>query len=151
MRSCKGCTLCCELLGITEIDKPAFTKCWNQNHTGCSVYDHRPPSCRQFDCAWRLGHVPKHLRPSTTGAVITSNGQMIMIYVNEMPVHPRALKQLTGYASSGIPTIVACKDRRWQMTKLGTLQEILQTEPEVDTPLQATADAGSPGDSDPTG
>ena len=127
MRSCKDCTLCCELLGINEIDKPAFSKCWNQTRTGCSVYADRPPSCRQFDCAWRRGDVPKHLKPNKTGAVITSNGRMIMVYSN-LPLQTKVQEYLREHAVSGLTVVVAIQDKRWTMTRAGALSEVIRSD-----------------------
>ncbi len=127
MRSCNGCTLCCELLGITEINKPANSKCWNQTRDGCSVYEHRPPSCAQFECAWRLSHVPKNLRPSKTGAVIASNNRMIKCFVRENQVpHKQVMEQLADYAKAGITVVIASGSDRFVLTRSGGMQQIFQ-------------------------
>jgi hypothetical protein len=54
LRKCNECTLCCRLLPVSEINKPANTRCPSQRHTGCSVYATRPMSCRVWSCIWLL-------------------------------------------------------------------------------------------------
>lgn len=53
-RSCRSCTLCCELPDIDELDKPANTLCRHcVRDEGCIAYAARPATCRDFLCAWR--------------------------------------------------------------------------------------------------
>jgi hypothetical protein len=52
-RSCGACTLCCRLLPIRELRKPAATKCPHQKFgKGCTIYAHRPTECRAWSCRW---------------------------------------------------------------------------------------------------
>lgn len=52
-RSCGTCSLCCKLLEIASIDKPAGKWCPDcAPPNGCSVYDRRPEECRGFSCGW---------------------------------------------------------------------------------------------------
>lgn len=52
MRKCNECTLCCRLLPVSEMGKPANTKCTYQRISGCTVYERRPWSCRFWSCEW---------------------------------------------------------------------------------------------------
>ena len=125
MRKCGSCTLCCDYLGVTEIHKPEFCECWNLDRKGCAVYDNRPPSCRQFDCAWRRGDVPKRLMQSTTKAVITSDSNMVQVYTRGR-LNKSVLEYVTKYAREGVTVIVAIEDRRFQVTPLGTMREVFR-------------------------
>ena len=50
-RNCLGCTRCCELLSVAELDKPPMVACTHCHVTGgCRIYRHRPTECRQFFC-----------------------------------------------------------------------------------------------------
>jgi hypothetical protein len=54
-RRCGGCTLCCKLLPVAEIDKPAGQRCKHQSHAkGCAVYQKSafPYSCAMWNCRW---------------------------------------------------------------------------------------------------
>jgi len=64
-RSCSGCTLCCKLSGIPELQKPPLQWCSHCDpRSGCTVYAARPQSCREFICAWRAGYGPEAMKPS---------------------------------------------------------------------------------------
>jgi hypothetical protein len=53
-RSCGSCSLCCKLLQIDELEKPAGTWCSHcaSGRGGCAIYDRRPKECRTFYCSW---------------------------------------------------------------------------------------------------
>jgi uncharacterized protein len=45
--NCDSCALCCKLLAIPEIEKPAGQWCKHCTKTrGCDVYETRPEPCR---------------------------------------------------------------------------------------------------------
>lgn len=54
MRSCGDCSLCCKLLGIAELEKPAGKWCphCDPGKARCRSYDDRPMTCRTFACGW---------------------------------------------------------------------------------------------------
>lgn len=52
-RSCAGCTLCCKLLSISELNKPQ--QLWCEHCTigrGCKIYDSKPSECSTFYCMY---------------------------------------------------------------------------------------------------
>jgi hypothetical protein len=52
-RKCGDCQLCCKLLPVSEIGKPAATRCEHQRHgKGCAIYARRPRSCQLWSCQW---------------------------------------------------------------------------------------------------
>jgi hypothetical protein len=52
-RSCGGCTMCCKVLGITELAKPVGKWCTHcEIGKGCKIYETRPEECRKFHCLW---------------------------------------------------------------------------------------------------
>jgi hypothetical protein len=54
-RQCGSCSLCCKVLVIPELSKPAGPWCEHCNPgRGCSIYADRPPVCRAFGCQWLL-------------------------------------------------------------------------------------------------
>lgn len=85
-RSCGGCTLCCKIFGIPEIDKPRFQWCGHcAIGEGCRIYETRPATCRAFVCGWLVdGTVPDHWKPSESRMVLTSEhgGRRLVIYVD---------------------------------------------------------------------
>jgi hypothetical protein len=71
-RRCGGCTLCCKLLPIKELQKPANTRCKHQRAgKGCSIYEQRPWSCQFWSCKWLANDDTRDLRrPDRSGYVI---------------------------------------------------------------------------------
>jgi hypothetical protein len=55
-RECGACSLCCKLLHVVELSKPAGAWCRHcrPGAGGCSVHATRPDICRDFFCGWRL-------------------------------------------------------------------------------------------------
>jgi hypothetical protein len=68
-RECGDCTLCCTLLGVQDIDKPAQTKCEHECDSGCGIYETRPYSCKRFDCLWLKRLLPVWARPDKINVV----------------------------------------------------------------------------------
>jgi hypothetical protein len=56
MRQCGDCQLCCKLLPVKSLDKPAGQRCQHQSHArGCKVYARLArvsPECRLWNCRW---------------------------------------------------------------------------------------------------
>ena len=71
-RSCGDCALCCSVLRVDELDKPARTPCQQlrSDGPGCSIYSTRPAICRDYKCAWLLGSFGDEDRPDQLGAVL---------------------------------------------------------------------------------
>lgn len=71
-RSCSGCTLCCRLLPVVELEKAAGARCQHQRTgKGCGIYDHAPSACRLWNCRWLLNDDTAELRrPDRSGYVI---------------------------------------------------------------------------------
>lgn len=85
-RSCEGCTLCCKIFGIPELEKPRHEWCAHcEIGKGCRIYETRPASCREFVCGWLIdGTVPEHWRPAKSRMVLTTEdgGRRLVINVD---------------------------------------------------------------------
>ena len=93
-RECAECSLCCVVMGVKSIGKPAGVRCKYLGPKGCSIYATRPKECRDFDCIWLQGTaIPANLKPSKSGVVIGANdrGTIPVFYVN--PSNPKAWKK----------------------------------------------------------
>jgi len=77
-RTCGDCTLCCKLMAISALGKPAGTWCPHcaVGH-GCRIYPDRPPECRTFACGWLVDpKLGEEWRPSRSHIVlVASQGQ----------------------------------------------------------------------------
>lgn len=53
-RVCGSCQLCCRLMPIPPLRKPAMTRCQHQSFAkGCKVHHHgKPVCCKTFACLW---------------------------------------------------------------------------------------------------
>lgn len=72
-RECGSCTLCCRVIGVNVLNKPANIWCEHCDpRSGCQIYEGRPDECRDFMCVWltdeRLGN---WARPDKVHVVLT--------------------------------------------------------------------------------
>lgn len=70
-RECGGCTACCIVKEVEEIDKMPGEPCEYQNDFGCAIYKNRPPSCKTYACFWLTGILKDfQYRPDQCGVVV---------------------------------------------------------------------------------
>lgn len=85
-RECGTCALCCKLLGIAALDKPAGTWCANcAPPHGCTIYDTRPQECRDFACVWLESKVlGEEWKPSRSKIVLylIDDGSRLIAHVD---------------------------------------------------------------------
>ena len=83
-RECGDCSLCCKVLDIDALNKPAGKWCQHcrPGDGGCSIYQTRPATCRDFACGWlviaRLGEEwkPSRARMSDSFSTRTTPGPL---------------------------------------------------------------------------
>lgn len=123
MHNCDGCTACCKVMKIRELNKPAHTWCQHcKIGVGCGSYDTRPESCRVYECIWlqtqRMDKpIAFELRPDKSRVVIgtTNQGEEIVLYVS--PDRPDAWKRggfeklVDELLSKGKTVWVSCEDK----------------------------------------
>ncbi len=84
---CSGCTLCCVLLPIEEMSKPAYVPCHNICAIGCSIHESTalPAVCAGFKCMHIEQNMPPDLlppHPLKCGAYVygfMQNGKYIVV------------------------------------------------------------------------
>lgn len=86
MKTCGGCTECCRLVPVAEIGVKSFTGCPMRRtliHAagpGCSIYEKRPYSCRNWSCGWLLSpDLPDEFRPDRIGFVIDERKDLVQV------------------------------------------------------------------------
>ena len=122
-RSCGNCTLCCKLLGITEIDKPRGEWCRHcEVGSGCGIYADRPSECRDFYCVYLTSPMmDRHWFPARSKMVVAPecDGERIAVHVD--PGRPNAwreqpyyndLKRWAALAARDLRQIVVCVGKR---------------------------------------
>lgn len=124
-RTCGDCTLCCKVMGITELKKPAGTWCEHcAPGVGCKIYKDRPSSCAGFECLWLQGSpatVPDELKPNRCKAVIVPMKEPFQGFVvHADPGYPTAWSEgllkyyIDAAVRSGLSVaIVVGKERYW--------------------------------------
>ena len=83
-RICGSCTLCCTVMQVEELNKPAGVTCsYLAMGSGCTIRDQRPRACRRFFCGWRLDpNIDSLWKPSICGFVLTISlryGSMLLM------------------------------------------------------------------------
>ena len=79
-RKCNGCTLCCKLLPVVEINKLANEKCQHQRFSkGCNIYLNKPISCSSWSCRWLLNQAGDTKRPDICHYVIDTIPDIVQI------------------------------------------------------------------------
>lgn len=84
MRACDGCTLCCKIMGVREIDKPRGQWC---NHCdigkGCVVHSTSPSECKIYTCRFQVDPgLDENWRPSKCGLVINADRRRVVVNVD---------------------------------------------------------------------
>lgn len=71
-RECGSCTLCCKLMKVTELKKPALKWCKHCDvGVGCRIYENRPNECQQFSCMYLLDeNLDEHWNPLKSKMVL---------------------------------------------------------------------------------
>jgi hypothetical protein len=100
VRSCDGCTLCCKVMSVYELEKPPAAWCIHcREGVGCSIYDSRPTECRQFFCGYLvLPELSEEWKPSRSRIIVTSEviGNRTTFHVD--PGDPDAWRRQPFYA-----------------------------------------------------
>ncbi len=99
-RDCRGCSLCCRILGVDEIRKPQNTRCPNCDVAGgCRIYASRPGECRDFFCGYlTLPMVDEAWFPARCKMVVypAAEGNRLTVHVD--PARPDAWRQEPHYS-----------------------------------------------------
>src|SRR5437016_4259730 len=100
MRNCDRCTLCCKVMAVTELKKPADTWCEHCDRgKGCGTYVSRPQSCRDFQCLYLLlPDVPADWKPDLCHMVLVSELNGLRVVVHCDPQRPDAWKREPHYS-----------------------------------------------------
>ena len=89
-KTCGDCGLCCKLMGVTALEKPAGKWCRHFSKAGgCAVYADRPDDCRVFNCLWLLTDaLGPEWKPTVAGFVLHSEQGGARLIVESDPARP---------------------------------------------------------------
>jgi hypothetical protein len=100
-RSCGSCSLCCKVVAVAELDKPAGQWCIHAARgRGCQIHETRPPSCRAFFCAWLTDpSFGPEWKPEVSRFVLAAEPKSQALMVLADPGMPFAWKREPYYAA----------------------------------------------------
>lgn len=141
-RTCGTCTLCCKVLGIQEIDKPAGRWCPHcQPGRGCKIYGQRPDECRTFACLWLTQpFLDEEWRPDTSKLVLHTEHGTDRLTVRVDPGAPHAWRKEPFYGQIRAWARAALASRRQVIVMVGDNATVVL--PDADVPVGRV----SPGD-----
>ena len=89
-KACGDCGLCCKIMGVTALAKPAGRWCRHFGKaTGCAIYGERPDDCRVFNCLWLLTDaLGPEWKPTVAGFVLHSEAGGTRLIVECDPARP---------------------------------------------------------------
>ena len=99
-RECGECTLCCKVVGVEDLKKPAGTWCAHcTSSRGCGIYETRPEECRTFVCAWLETHtLDERWKPSRCKFVVSAEPGNVNLKVSVDPARPDAWRKEPFYS-----------------------------------------------------
>ena len=101
---CGDCKACCTALVIKVLNKPANTPCQNLCDKGCSIYDSKPQTCTEFECAYIQGtNIPESLRPDKCGVIFIKQDSKTFksVLIPGMEVTDMAKAQMNDFMKQG--------------------------------------------------
>lgn len=96
MAECGTCSLCCKVLGISDLTPPKPPGKWCSyakpgSDRACTIYEQRPASCRDFECGWLANDGAPELRPDRIHLTITGESKKMDAYIVHVdPGYPGA-------------------------------------------------------------
>jgi hypothetical protein len=99
-KSCGRCTLCCKVMAVDSLDKPAGAWCTHcLQSSGCAIYEARPNDCRIYMCDWLLSpELGPEWRPDKARFVLETADGGRNTYVNLDPQRPDAWRREPYYS-----------------------------------------------------
>jgi len=118
-KTCGPCTMCCSVLEIAEMKKPAGPLCIDcQLGSGCSIYSSRPQVCRDFECEWLIRRdLSRRLRPDLVGAILMEDADSDEYRAVCAPEKPMAWRNPVIFAH----LVAVAKTRRVVVAKAGLI------------------------------
>jgi len=133
VKSCGDCGLCCKLMGVTELQKPAGKWCVHfRRGRGCDAYETRPPSCRVFNCTWLLTEaLDETWKPTACGFLMHADDGRLIVECD--PSRPHAWRadpyrrMLEGWASAGQEVLIFAGKRGLRLNPDATTSPVVRS------------------------
>ena len=130
-RNCSGCSLCCTLLRIEELDKPPMVACANcEAGGGCRIYQDRPTECRQFYCGYLLdAKLDERWKPSRSNLLVAFEEYPYAVAIHVDPAFPDAWRAEPFYSQIRCWAAVAARTQAQVVVWQGDSKIIVPPEP----------------------
>ena len=94
-RGCGSCGLCCKLLAVEALAKPAHQWCSHfEAGAGCGIYAERPQECRTFRCLWLTGpQLGDEWQPNRSRIVLFLTDDRSQLIASVDPAYPDAWRK----------------------------------------------------------
>jgi Fe-S-cluster containining protein len=138
-RNCGSCSLCCKVMPVQALDKPAGQWCIHAvPKSGCAVHADRPSACQSFFCAWRLDpDLGPEWKPEAARFVLSADPARRALMVTVDPGMPLAWKRAPYYAR--LKQLSAMAFRQDQKVLVDLRSHITVLLPDRDVALGAVA------------
>jgi hypothetical protein len=92
MKACGTCSLCCKLLEIPALEKPAGAWCRHSvKGRGCGIHGSHPQACRVFSCGWLArADLDERWKPQTAHFLLRDELDAGQLCVDVDPGYPAA-------------------------------------------------------------
>jgi hypothetical protein len=122
-RACGTCMMCCKLLRIEELEKPAGVWCRHaMTGKGCGIYENRPPVCQNFHCQWMLdSSLGPEWKPEKAKFVMSPDRKQQEIFnINVDPAFPDAWTKPPFFATIKNWVAAGATLGRFALVQIGT-------------------------------
>lgn len=104
MKTCGACNLCCKVLQVESLAKPAGRLCEHaMGGRGCAIHGRHPADCQAFACGWlQWEDLGEAWKPDVARFLIRNEPSRGRLSIDVDPEHPDAWRAATYY-----PTIKA--------------------------------------------
>lgn len=122
-KSCGTCSLCCKLVYVEELQKPAHQWCvHNRPGKGCAIWGEHPEVCKAWQCGWILmPQLDERWKPERCGFILRNRFESQQLVIDVDPAKPDAwrkapyLAEIRAWAKRSVAArqqVVVCVGRR---------------------------------------
>jgi hypothetical protein len=140
IRKCEGCTLCCKIVAVRALGKPAGKWCSHcQAGIGCTIYADRPEECADYECGYLvLPGLGPEWKPSLCRLILSREVSLNRLNVHVDPGRPLAWRKEPYYGRIKRWAEAAMTERGQVIIMLG--DRIIAVLPDHETDLGFLAD-----------
>jgi hypothetical protein len=134
IRGCDGCTLCCKVVAVRKLGKPAGVWCKHcRVGTGCGIYSERPQECADYECGYLvLPGLGAEWKPSLSRLILSREVSENRLNIHVDPGRPDAWRKQPYYAKLKQWAEAAMPERGQVTVMIGERTIVILPEHDVD-------------------